>query len=235
MPASPLITLALVSERYLLPLFFLYFAWGEAAAVHALLESHSASPSAGPGQAPAHADPLGSRGIAASAGSRARSAPNGLARRRRPPGRELLFFRLETWTVFSPRCSTRSLVPAAVASASCLPRALPGPSQRGPGSLGRRPTGPLLRRTGVGARGRGQRSVSLRPPPDLPQLRAEHGRAARHPRLAAGPRARHGPLRPDRLPCAPGGAAPGRAQRGATATTRRRPAFSCRGSGLRAR
>jgi protein-S-isoprenylcysteine O-methyltransferase Ste14 len=40
--ASPLITLALVSERYLLPLFFLYFAWGEAAAVHALLESHSA-------------------------------------------------------------------------------------------------------------------------------------------------------------------------------------------------
>ena len=43
MPASPLVTLALVSERYLLSLFFLYLAWGQAGAVRALLEALPAS------------------------------------------------------------------------------------------------------------------------------------------------------------------------------------------------
>jgi protein-S-isoprenylcysteine O-methyltransferase Ste14 len=43
LPASPLITLALVAERYLLSLFFLYLAWGQAGAIRALLESLSAS------------------------------------------------------------------------------------------------------------------------------------------------------------------------------------------------
>ena len=46
MPTRHLITLALVSERYLLSLFFFYYAWRETGAIHPLLEAGPASEAA---------------------------------------------------------------------------------------------------------------------------------------------------------------------------------------------